>query len=418
MSHSTLVVALLLTAAAHGQETYDLVLKGGHVIDPKNGISGVRDVGIRDGKIAAVADSVDVTKSKQVVDARGLYVVPGIVDIHAHVYTGTGERHSYAGDYSVYPDGFTFRSGVTTVVDAGGAGWRTFADFQDRIIERSKTRVLAMINIVGNGMRGGKYEQDLSDMDAEATAKMALAHKGVIVGIKCAHYAGPDWTPVERSVEAGTKASIPAMVDFGMNYPDRRPLETLLSEKLRPGDIYTHVYSGLRNEILDNGQPNPGLLAAKRRGVILDVGHGGGSFVWRVAVPLMKAGIVPDSISTDLHTGSMNAGMKDMLNVMSKFLAMGMSLDDVIAKSTWAPAREIQRPDLGHLTPGAVADVAVLRLEKGNFGFLDVYNARLNGTTNLTAELTLKDGKVMWDLNGIAGKDWTKLPPGYGQPKP
>jgi dihydroorotase len=418
MSHSILIATLLLASVSQAQEGYDLVLKGGHVIDPKNGLSGVRDVGIRDGKVAAVADSIDVTKAKQVVDARGLYVVPGIVDIHAHVYTGTGERHSYAGDYSVYPDGFTFRSGVTTVVDAGGSGWRTFADFQDRIIDRSKTRVLAMINIVGNGMRGGKYEQDLSDMDAEATAKMALAHKGVIVGIKCAHYAGPEWTPVERSVEAGTQASIPVMIDFGTNYPDRRPLETLLTEKLRPGDIYTHMYSGLRNELLDNGQPNPALLAAKRRGVILDVGHGGGSFVWRVAVPLMKAGIVPDSISTDLHVGSMNGGMKDILNVMSKFLAMGMPLDDVIAKSTWAPAREIQRPDLGHLTPGGVADIVVLRLEKGNFGFLDIYNARLNGTSKLTAELTLKDGKVMWDLNGIAGKDWTKLPPGYGQPKP
>jgi len=404
-----------VSAMAPAQELYDLVLKGGHVIDPKNGVSAVRDVAIRDGKIAAVAESVDGSKSKQVVNAKGLYVTPGIVDIHAHVYAGTGERSSYAGDNSVYPDGFSFRSGVTTLVDAGGAGWRNFTDFKDRIIDRSKTRVLAMINIVGNGMRGGKFEQDLSDMDGEATAKTALAHKGLIVGVKCAHYAGPEWTPVERAVQAGTIADIPVMIDFGTNYPDRRPLEQLLSEKLRAGDIYTHVYSGIRDELLENGQPNPGLLTARRRGVILDVGHGGGSFLWRVAVPLMKAGIVPDSISTDLHIGSMNGGMKDMLNVMSKFLALGMTLDDVILRSTWNPAREIKREDLGHLTVGATADVSVLRLEHGNFGFLDIYNARFDGTSKLTAELTIKDGKVVWDLNGIAGKDWTKMPAGYGQ---
>ena len=412
------LLIILMSVAAPAQELYDLVLKGGHVIDPKNGLSALRDVAIRDGKIAAVAEAIETSKAKRVVDAKGLYVTPGLVDIHAHLYTGTGERASYAGDYSVYPDGFTFRSGVTTVVDAGGSGWRNFDDFKDRIIDRSKTRVLSMLNIVGSGMRGARFEQDLSDMDAEATAKMALEHKGVIVGVKCAHYAGPEWTPVERAVQAGTQASIPVMIDFGTNYPDRRPLEVLLTEKLRPGDIYTHMYSGLRDELLANGQPNPGLLAARRRGVILDVGHGGGSFVWRVAVPLMKLGITPDSISTDLHTGSMNGAMKDMTNVMSKFLAMGMPLDDVITRSTWNPAREIKREDLGNLSVGAVADVSVLRLERGDVGFLDIYNARLNGTSKLVAELTIKDGKVVWDLNGIAGKDWTKMPAGYGQQRP
>jgi dihydroorotase len=409
------LIAMLMSIAAPAQDLYDLVLKGGHLIDPKNGISATRDVAIKDGRIAAVAAAIDASRAKQVVDAKGLYVTPGLVDIHAHLYTGTGERASYAGDFSVYPDGFTFRSGVTTVVDAGGAGWRNFGDFKDRIIDRSKTRVLSMLNIVGSGMRGGAFEQNLDDMDAEAAGKMALAHKGVIVGIKCAHYAGPEWTPVERAVQAGTIANIPVMIDFGTNYPDRRPLEVLLSEKLRPGDIYTHMYSGIRDELLPNGQPNPGLLAARRRGVILDVGHGGGSFAWRVAIPLMKAGITPDSISTDLHIGSMNGGMKDMLNVMSKFLAMGMSLDDVIVRSTWNPAREIKRQDLGHLSPGAVADISVLRIENGDFGFLDVYNARLKGSQKLIAELTVKDGKVVWDLNGIAGKDWTKLPPGYNE---
>jgi dihydroorotase len=349
-----------------------------------------------------------------VVDVSGYYVTPGLIDIHVHVYAGTGERGSYAGDNSVYPDGFTFRSGVTTIADAGCAGWRNFEDFKQRIIDRSKTRVLAFINIVGNGMRGGKFEQDLADMEAKATADMALRYKDLIIGVKTAHYAGPEWTPVERAVEAGTIADIPVMVDFGINHAER-PLSELVTKKLRPGDIYTHLYSGLRNEQAESGKVNPGLWEGRKRGVTFDVGHGGGSFLWRIAIPAMKEGFIPDSISTDLHIGSMNAGMKDMLNVMDKFLAMGMSLDDVILRSTWNPAREIKREDLGHLSSGAVADIALLKLEKGSFGFVDMHGARLKGTQKLTCELTLRDGKVVYDLNGITRPDWDKLPKDYKQ---
>jgi dihydroorotase len=396
------------------QQKYDLLLKGGHVIDPKNRISAVRDVAIADGKIAAVAARIDPAQALKVVDVSGLYVTPGLVDIHVHVYAGTGERGSYAGDNSLYPDGFTLRSGVTTVVDAGCAGWRNFEDFKQRIIDRSKTRVLALVNIVGNGMRGGRFEQDLDDMEARPTADMALKHKDLIVGVKTAHYAGPEWAPVERAVEAGTIANIPVMVDFGTNRPER-PMSELVTKKLRPGDIYTHVYSGLRNEQDESGKVNPAMWEARKRGVIFDVGHGGGSFLWRIAVPAVKEGFLPDSISTDLHIGSMNAGMKDMLNVMDKFLAMGLSLDDVVLRSTWNPAKEIRREELGHLSPGASADVAVLRLENGSFGFVDMYGARLKGTHKLDAELTLRDGKVVYDLNGITRPDWNTLPRDYRQ---
>jgi len=402
------------TSQSAAQQKYDLLLKGGHVIDPKNKISAVRDVAITNGKVAAVADKIDPAEAFKVVDVSGYYVTPGLVDIHVHVYAGTGEQGSYAGDNSVYPDGFTFRAGVTTVADAGCAGWRNFEDFKQRVIDRSKTRVLAFINIVGNGMRGGKFEQDLADMEARPTAEMALRHKGLIIGVKTAHYAGPEWTPVERAVEAGTLANIPVMVDFGINHAER-PLSELVTRKLRPGDIYTHLYSGLRNEQVESGKVNPALWEGRKRGVIFDVGHGGGSFLWRIAAPAMKEGFVPDSISTDLHIGSMNAGMKDMLNVMDKFLAMGMSVDDVILRSTWNPAREIKREDLGHLAPGAVADVAVLRLEKGAFGFVDMHGARLRGTQKLTCELTLREGKVVYDLNGITRPDWDKLPRDYKQ---
>jgi dihydroorotase len=393
---------------------YDLLLRGGHVIDARNKLSAVRDVAISEGRIAAVAEKLNPADAVKTVDVSGLYVAPGLIDIHAHTYTGTGERRSYAGDNSVYPDGFTFRVGVTTVADAGCAGWRNFEDFKQRVIDRSKTRILAFLNIVGNGMRGGTYEQDLADMEVKPTADMARRFPGLIVGIKTAHYAGPEWAPVERAVEAGTLANVPVMVDFGSNRPER-PLAELVTKKLRPGDIYTHVYSGLRGEQDPSGHVNPALLEGRKRGVIFDVGHGGGSFLWRIAVPAMKEGFIPDSISTDLHIGSMNAGMKDMLNVMDKFLAMGMSLDEVIARSTWNPAREIKQDALGHLSVGAAADVAVLRVEKGRFGLVDMYGGRLDATQRLMCELTVRDGKVVYDLNGLSRPDWRTLPAGYGQ---
>jgi len=406
------VCTLVLIGTACAQPAYDLLLQQGHVIDAKNGISAVRDIAIRDGKIAAIAARLDPATAFKVVNVRGLYVTPGLVDIHVHVFAGTGERGSYAGDNSVYPDGFTFRTGVTTVADAGCSGWRNFEDFKDRVIDRSKTRVLAFLNIVGQGMRGSRFENDLVDMEAAPAVEMARRFPGLIVGIKTAHYAGPEWTPVERAVEAGTSARIPVMVDFGADL-SQRPVAELVTKKLRPGDIYTHCYSGLRHELDDSGRVNPGLLEGRKRGVIFDVGHGGGSFAWRIASPAIKQGFLPDSISTDLHIGSMNAGMKDMLNVMSKFLALGLPLDSVIARSTWNPAREIHREELGNLSEGAPADVAVLRLERGRFGFTDMYGARLQGNQKLVCELTIRNGKVVYDLNGITRPDWTTLPPGH-----
>jgi dihydroorotase len=404
---------VLAFAAGVQAQKYDLLLRGGHLIDPKNKISAVRDVAILDGRVAEVAAKIDPAQAFRVVDVPGLYVTPGLIDIHVHVYAGTGERGSYAGDNSLYPDGYTFRVGVTTVADAGCAGWRNFEDFKSRIIDRARTRIFAFLNIVGNGMRGGKFEADLSDMAANPAAEMATKYKGLIVGIKTAHYPGPEWTPVENAVEAsGIAGGIPVMVDFGSNR-EERPLLELLTKKLRPGDIYTHVYSGLRGEQDESGHVSKALLEGRKRGVIFDVGHGGGSFVWRVAVPLVKNGFLPDSISTDLHTGSMNAGMKDMLNVMGKFLAMGMSVDDVILRSTWNPAKEIKHEELGHLSVGAIADVAVLRVEKGKFGFVDMHGARLNGSQKFSCELTLRDGRVVYDLNGLSRPDWDKLPKDY-----
>jgi dihydroorotase len=408
-----ILMLLLVVAGLSGRAQtprYELLLRGGHVIDPRNNISANRDVAIAAGKIAAVAPQIEPSSAAKTVDVAGLHVVPGLVDIHTHVYAGTGEKGSYAGDNSLYPDGFTLRACVTTIADAGSSGWRNFEDFKQRIIDRSQTRVLAFLNIVGAGMRGAKFENDLNDMEAKPTADMAKKYPGVVVGVKTAHYAGPEWTPVERAVEAGTQANIPVMVDFGTNHKER-PVADLVTKKLRPGDIYTHMYSGLREEQLPSGKVNPGLFEGRKRGVIFDVGHGGGSFAWRIAVPALQENFGPDSISTDLHVGSMNAGMKDMPNVMSKFLVMGIALDDVIRMSTWNPAKELKQDARGHLSVGADADVSVLRLEQGSFGYVDSFGGRLKGTQRLTCEMTMRDGKVVYDLNGLAAIDYTLQPP-------
>ena len=416
--HLTLALALALPTAAAAQE-YDLLLKGGHVIDARNSLSAVRDVAIKDGTVRAVAANIPATQALKTVDVAGLYVTPGLIDLHAHVYRPTYGQGFRADNSAVYPDGFSFRSGVTTFVDPGGAGWRNFEDMKDKVIDRSRTRVLAFINIVGLGSAGGKYEQDLGDMQVKPTADMALKHKGLIIGVKSAHYSGPEWDPFTRAVEVGTIANIPIMVDFGSNRPER-PLYDLLNKVFRPGDIYTHTYAGNRGEQdAETLGASRALIDGRKRGVIFDVGHGSGSFRWRVAVPMMKAGFLPDTISTDLHTRSMNSGLKDILNLMSKFLAMGMPLDGVIGANTWNAARAIKQEQIGHLSVGAVADIAVLRLEKGRFGFADHHGARLTGSERLRCEMTIREGKVVYDLNSLTGEDWEKLPKDYrGQGDP
>jgi dihydroorotase len=409
-------IALTLAAGVHAfaqqEPMYDLLLQGGHVLDDKNHIDGVMDVAIKDGKIAKVAAHIPSSAALKTIEAKGLYVTPGLIDIHVHVYAGTGERGSYAGDNSVPPDGFTFRVGVTTVVDAGCSGWRNFEDFKDRIIDRSKTRVFALLNIVGAGMRGPKYEQNTADMDGEATAAMALKYPQTIVGIKTAHFEGPEWTPVEQAVIAGTKANIPVMVDFGNDHPETRPLYDLLTKKLRPGDIYTHMYSGLRHEQDPTTLgPSKAFIEGRQRGIYFDVGQGGGSFKWSLAVPMIKAGFIPDSISTDLHITSMNGAMKDELNVADKIMALNVPLKEVVAEMTSHPAHEIRHEELGNLSEGSIADVAVLRVENGNFGFTDMVNKRFDGKQKLLCELTIKGGKIVYDLNGISADLWT-APPG------
>ncbi len=403
------ILSILFFVASHAQQI-DILLKGGHVIDPKNKIDAVMDVAISGNKIAQVAANIPINNAKLVIDVKGLYVAPGLIDMHVHAFNGN-EPDAYIanGFTSLSPDGFTFRAGVTTVVDAGSSGWKNFRLFKKQTIDRSQTRVLALLNIVGTGMTGRFEEQDVNDMNPVQTAHMIKKlFPEIIVGIKAAHYWG-DFTQVDRAVEAGNLANVPVMVDFGEHDPPLS-IEDLFMKHLRPGDIFTHTFSygpASRETVVDeNGKVKPFIYTAQKRGILFDVGHGGGAFSWRQAIPSMQQGFKPDVISTDLHTESMNSGMKDLSNVMSKFLSMGMSLQDIIFRTTWNPANVIKRPDLGNLSVGAEADIAVFSVRKGDFGFLDIRKTKMKGTQKLETELTVRAGKIVWDLNGISAPMW------------
>jgi len=402
-----LIVACLMMKGLTFAQTYSIVIKGGHIIDPKNNINEVMDIAVKDGKIFMVAKNIDGKEGFQVVNAEGLYVTPGLIDMHVHVYHGTLPDQQYMnGPSSVVPDGFTFRNGVTTVVDAGCAGWRTFPTFKRQIIDKSQTRVLAFLNIVGEGMRGGPFEQNLKDMDPKVTGGYAIKNSGEIVGIKLAHYSGPEWTPTDLAVEAGKLANMPVMIDFGGSDPPLS-IEELFMKHLRPGDIFTHCYaqlSGGREFIVDpqTAKVKPFVREAINRGIIFDVGYGGISFAYSQGIPAIKSGIYPHVISTDLHIGSMNGAMKDLLTTMSKFLAIGMDLQSVVKASTWTPARVIKREELGNLSVGSDADITILNLRKGKFGLFDYTGYKIETDRKLECEMTIRAGKIVYDLNGIA----------------
>ncbi len=389
------------------QPHVELLLKGGHVIDPANGIDGIADVAIGDGRIVAVGADLPVNNATTVLDVSGRYVTPGIIDMHAHVF----HTHKRSG-LSLHPLVNTFSSGVTTVVDAGTAGWRDFADFKTEVIDQSKVRLFGYVNIVGRGM-GGDWEHDIREMQPGMAAAVAEAFPDTVVGIKTAHYWAkqppdddhPLWAAVDGAVEAAERCGLPIMVDFYPWIPGRSYQELIL-ERMRPGDIHTHVFAQQFPIIDEQGKVEEHLWKARERGIIFDVGHGAASFWFRNAVPAIQQGFVPDSISTDLHTGNVNGVVIDMLTTMNKILAAGMPLADVIAKSTVAPAREIGHPELGTLSPGSEADVAVLTLDEGDFTFVDCERTTLKGTHRLRCQLTLRAGETVWNPNGLGLPGW------------
>ena len=391
---------------------YDLLLKNGHVIDPANNIDAPMDVAVAAGKIAHVAPTISSADAAQTVDAASLIITPGLIDIHVHVYH-TREPETL----SIIADHHAFRSGVTTVVDTGTAGAKHFLHFKRTVIDRAKTRIFAYINIVKSGMVG-PFEQDINEMDAELAASIVLAYPDDCVGIKTAHYwvsepfdeAHPPWAAVDRALEASDICKKPLMVDFW--HREGRTYQELL-HKMQPGDIHTHVYAQQFPILNDENKPADFMFEARERGIIFDLGHGAGSFWFRLAIPAYDGGFGPDSISTDLHIGNVNGVVHDMLNTMSKLLCMGMPLTEIIYRSTATPAQEIGHSELGNLSIGAEADIAVLRQDQGEFGYVDCGGARMNGDRKLSCEMTIRAGEIVYDLNGRASPAWEEAPPSY-----
>jgi len=401
---------------------YDLLLKGGHVIDPANHVDAVMDVAVAKSKIAAVEKDIPAGQAGKVVDTSGLYVTPGLIDIHVHIGHGgapldwfTPEGRTHTAPYGI-PADIALQAGVTTMVDAGSSGADTFLLEKEEVIDRAKVRVLAFLNIVANGMQGG-LEQTVDQMDPKRCADTIRKYPDIIVGVKTAHYWTEEpwdaehipWAAVDKAEECGQAANVPVMFDFWPR-PDRSYAELIL-KKMRPGDIHTHVFAQQFPILLADGKINPILAEARARGVIFDVGHGAGSFWFRNAVPAVKQGFIPDSMSTDLHTG--NFTVLSMTNVMSKFLAMGVPLNDLILRSTLNPAREIHRPELGTLSVGKDADIAVLEQLNGSFGYIDCGFARMDAKVKLIARMTVRAGRIVYDPSGLSMVEWEKARPQY-----
>ncbi|MCH8222056.1 MAG: amidohydrolase/deacetylase family metallohydrolase [Chloroflexi bacterium] len=375
-------------------ENYDLVLAGGHVIDPANDLNGPADVAVANGTIAAVSPGLSTAGAAKVVNVSGLYVTPGLIDIHSHHF-------GYSG--WTFPDEYAFPNGTTTVVDAGGAGYKNFEQFKTEIIDRARVRLLALLNIVGGGMLGA-IEQDVSEMQPEPCADRIAEYPDILVGIKAAHHKY-GWESVDGAVAAGDMCGKFVMVDFQPR-PERTYRELIL-ERMRPGDVHTHMY-GQHIEQLDAGKKVQDYMwEAREKGILFDVGHGGGSFWFRVVGPCMEQGWRPDTISTDAHKGSLFLPRATMPITMSKLVSFGMSFEEAVRRSTIEPAKVINRPELGSLSAGAEADIAVLELEEGDFGFVDSGLAAMRGNRRLTAHLTVRAGEIVWDLNGISRPDWT-----------
>ncbi len=389
---------------SQGQEI-EILLKGGHLIDAKNNINKKMDVAISKGKIYRIAENIPVSEAKKVIDVSGLYVSPGLIDIHTHVFVGPNAGFAN-GSSSVKPDDFTFRAGITTVVDAGTSGWRSFPVFKEQVIDRFRTRVLAFLNVFGPGMVGSPAEQDTSDMDILKASETIKKYPDLIVGVKIGHYSGKDWSPFTKASALAQQYKRPLLVECHIT---EFSLEDQLN-KMKPGDILTHSYENVseRMPVVDeSGRVRPFVLNAKKRGILFDVGHGGVGFWFNQAIPALNQGLGPDTFGTDMHHNSVNAGMKDMLNVMSKYLNMGMDIKDIIHKATWGAATAIRRPDLGNLSVGSVADIALIKVNTGNYGFVDAGGFKLDGNRKFEAELTLREGKIVWDLNGLAAEKWS-----------
>ena len=380
---------------------YDLLLKGGRVIDPANNVDGLFDVAVVGRFIALVDKDISPDLAKTVADVTGLIVTPGLIDLHAHFY-------GYVA--AVHPDAHCLPEGTTTAVDVGGSGHLTFDDFDEKIISSAKTNVFALLNIAGEGMVG-LPEQDLEGMSVDLASAKIAQRPDRIVGVKVAHYRGPGWQPLDRGVQAAKNAGVFVMVDQA---PIKsRPNNEMLLEHLRPGDMTTHCYGFDKPMIDSNDKVKPYFFEARERGVKFDVGHGAGSFSFRIAKHAIEQGFPPDTVSTDMHTSSILVNQGTMPETMTKLMALCMDLPDIITRSTWIPAQTIGHPELGNIGQTAFADIAVLEVAEGDFGLTDNGSGSRAFRTNkrIVCQMTIKDGQVVWDKNARSRDDWTSTPP-------
>lgn len=372
--------------------TFDLLIKGGTVVDPGQGINGRRDVAVRAGTIAALAESIPASQARQVVNADGRLVTPGLIDLHAHVYW----KATFLG---IEPDAICGRTGVTTVVDAGSAGANNFDGFRYFIIERAKTRVIPFLHASCIGLTTDRECRNLDLVDPELAVQCVRANRDLIGGIKVrANKSGvgdQGIFPVTLARDIADVTGLPLMVD--MYYPP--PSIEQVFPLMRPGDISTHIYKGYQGGLLRhwNGEVRACAAEARSRGIFFDLGHGAGSFSWEVAVPATRLGFWPDTISTDLHTSSVRLPDVNMPCCMAKMMALGAGLEDVVRRATVNCAHALRRDDLGTLRVGGPADVTVLELSEGDYTWFDVAGKPFPGKQSLRAVYTICRGSVTYD---------------------
>jgi len=371
---------------------FELVVAGGQVLDPSQKLSGKMDVGIKYGQIAAIAPSIPADRSAQRIDATGKLVTPGLVDLHTHLCPHLG--------LGLPADELVPITCTTTAVSAGDAGWHTWGAFRHLALPSSRTRLFSFVHIASIGLAGGLAPGEMLNIDyanVDGCAKVVAENPQLVLGVKVritdAVVGQNGLEPLRRAIKAAELAGKGARV---MCHIGAAPgnLSDLL-DLLRPGDVLTHAYSGAGNNTVQNSTLLPAALAAKQRGVIIDVGHGGGSFDFTICEPAMQQGLTPDTISSDIHSVSINTpGYPTMPWVMSKFLALGMPLDEVVARATVEPARIIGRvPGLGTLQVGAPADIAVMDLVDGPVEFVDTRNNKRAGAKKLVPVLTIREGR-------------------------
>lgn len=396
----------------------DILLKNGIVLDPSQNLKQKADVRIVDGKIIEIGKDLTADKDVKIISVEGCYVTPGLIDMHSHVYPSFPLEKD--GLPTIHPEAHMFQSGVTTVVDAGTCGSRDFIRFKEQIIDKSRLRIFAFINIASGGMVNLDSEQDIHEFHPEITAAMAKTFPDIVVGIKTAHYwvgipfdrEHPPWESVEQAVEAGNLCGKPVMADFQPNLPERT-YEELVLKKLRPGDIHTHVYAQQFPVLDQEGKVNSFLFEARKRGVMFDLGHGAGSFWFRNAVPAYQQGFYPDVISTDLYLDNVAGPVINLIHVMSKYLSMGMSVEEVIYRTTKRPAEVIRHEELGDLRIGSCGDVAVFKVEEGKFSYADSGHARMNGTKRLECVMTIREGEIVYDPGALSMPVWETAPAAY-----